>query len=322
MIDLGLDPGLVERARATSVDWRTAWCGRGEGDRVQAWPSEVAEQLGVDGLADRGEVGLTSVLEPVRAEPSHRAEMVTEIRGGERLVALLRREDWWLVVAEDGYVGWLHDWVVTDEAMTATWIGRYALPHGTLWIADHRAGEPLVMGTPLYRPDAELVARANWRLVRTPTGHEGWLESDAIETTVDGSMAAVVRRMRSLLGVPYRWGGRSPLGFDCSGLVQYVFGLGGYLLPRDASQQQGVGTEVPLDRDRWERGDVLFFGERADHVGVFDGRSSLLHCRASVVTQDIDAIGPLMERLSGVRRMGPGQSVVRPTAWLRAADPR
>lgn len=320
MLDPGLDPSLAARARALDVDWRQAWCGAGDDGVVRAWPASAATELEVDALQAHGSVRLTTVLEPGRAEPAHRAEMITEFRGGEHLTALVRRGDWWVIAGEDGYVAWVHDWVVAEAHDDGPWLGRFALPHGTLWIADHHAGAPLMMGTPLHRPDEDLVARTEWRLVRTPTGAVGWIEAEHIEATTDPSMAAVLRRSRSLLGVPYRWGGRSPLGFDCSGLVQFVFGLGGYALPRDASQQQHVGQEVPLERDAWERGDLLFFGEPADHVGIFDGKASLLHCRASVVKQDLDAIGPLMERLTSVRRVGARERVSRASGWIRPAD--
>ena len=248
------------------------------------------------------------------------------MRGGEHLTALLRRGDWWAIAGEDGYVGWVHDWVVGEDgdarrrADVERWIGRHRRPHGTLWIADHHAGEPLVLGTPLLRPDADPVERAGWRLVETPTGVQGWIPVDDVETVTDPSPRATLRRARELLGVPYRWGGRSPLGFDCSGFVQYVFGAGGVALPRDASQQQHVGEDVGLDREAWCAGDVLFFGERADHVGVFDGKRSLIHCRARVVKQPLDDVGDLMERLSCVRRVTPMQHATRSTLWIRTPD--
>lgn len=322
MIESTVDPAISEGARSAGLDPRGIWCGHDADGVVRAWPADAARALGVDALVAHGRVRATSMLEPVRREPAHRAEMITEVRGGERLTGLLRRGDWWVIAGEDGYVGWIHDWVVAevDDEAVGSWLGRYALPHGTLWIADHHAGVPLVMGTPLFRPDTDLVARADWRLVRTPTGQEGWIPADTIEATTDPSVAALLRRARSLLGVPYRWGGRSPLGFDCSGFVQFVFALGGHVLPRDASQQQGVGRAVALDRDQWQAGDVLFFGDPADHVGIFDGRSSMIHCRGSVVKQRLDSVEALLERLSDVRRIGPTESVDAALGWIRPAE--
>ena len=326
MIDPALDSGLNEAARALDVDWRGAWIGPADDGTVRAWPESLASALGVAAVTPKGALRLTSVLEPVRSAPGHRSESITELRGGEHLTGLLRREDWWLVVGEDGYVGWIHDWVIASDdpdrraARVGAWIGRYARPLGTLWIADNHAGQPLVLGTPLLRVGADNVARGGWRLVATPTGTEGWLAEDEIETSTDPSSRALLRRARSLLGVPYRWGGRSPLGFDCSGFVQYLFALGGMRLPRDASQQEHVGEAIATDRDAWVAGDVLFFGAPADHVGVFDGKRSMIHCRASVVKQPLDDLAPLLERLSGVRRVTAAQTVATATLWLRPPD--
>lgn len=323
MIEAGVASSIADRARAAGLDPRTLWCGPDAEGAVRAWPADAARTLGVEAVSAHGPVRIISMLEPVRGEAAHRAEMITEVRGGEHLIGIVRRGDWWVIAGEDGYVGWVHGWVIADRSPAddgdASWLGRYALPHGTLWIADHHAGVPLVMGTPLFRPDTELVARADWRLVRTPTGQEGWIPADSLEATIDASAAAVLRRARSLLGVPYRWGGRSPLGFDCSGFVQFVFALGGHALPRDASQQQGVGEAVAHERAEWKAGDLLFFGDPADHVGIFDGRASMIHCRGSVVKQELGAIGPLLERLTHVRRIDLAKTVDTAAGWIRPA---
>lgn len=326
MIESGIETTVVVTLRDAGLDPRQAWVGRGDDGVVRAWPAAAANAADLPSLEAHGPVRVTSVLEPVRGEPAHGAESITEIRAGEHLTGLLRRDDWWVVAGEDGYVGWVHDWVIEDDdlfrrrADAERWIGRYRRPLGTLWIADHHAGQPLVLGTPMLRPDAELVSRADWRLVETPTGAQGWIPDDDLETTTDATPGAALRRARELLGVPYRWGGRSPLGFDCSGFVQFVFGAGGVALPRDASQQQHVGDEVGLPREGWQPGDVLFFGDPADHVGIFDGKRSLIHCRASVVKQPLDRLGDLLERLSGVRRVTPMRAVTTSTLWIREPD--
>ena len=74
----------------------------------------------------------------------------------------------------------------------------------------------------------------------------------------------------SFLGAPYLWGGRTPWGVDCSGLVQMIFILMGIYLPRDAAQQAEEGDVVDL-LDLSEPGDLVFFDNdegRIVHVGV------------------------------------------------------
>ncbi len=82
----------------------------------------------------------------------------------------------------------------------------------------------------------------------------------------------------SLRGAPYRNGGTDPNGFDCSGLVRYVFGQHGVPVPREVREQFRVGKNVP--RDRLEPGDLVFFSTvapGASHVGIAIGGDQFVH---------------------------------------------
>ena len=89
----------------------------------------------------------------------------------------------------------------------------------------------------------------------------------------------VLQRAFALLGTPYRWGGTSPeRGFDCSGLVGYVFRTIGVELPRVSRAMANEGTAV-ADRNALSEGDLVFFGKRGrvDHVGIYIGEGKFLH---------------------------------------------
>jgi cell wall-associated NlpC family hydrolase len=84
---------------------------------------------------------------------------------------------------------------------------------------------------------------------------------------VTGERAA--KLARRFLGVPYRWGGSSPAGFDCSGLVSYIYGRLGVRLPRTAAAQYWAGRRI---RGRSLRpGDLVFF-YGLGHVGIYVGK--------------------------------------------------
>ena len=95
-----------------------------------------------------------------------------------------------------------------------------------------------------------------------------------------GRMKTVLQRALALLGTPYRWGGTSPdNGFDCSGLVGYVFRNAlGIELPRVSREMAQTGDLIS-DRAQLNEGDLVFFGRRGqvDHVGIYLGEGRFVH---------------------------------------------
>ena len=83
---------------------------------------------------------------------------------------------------------------------------------------------------------------------------------------------------RKQLGVPYRYGGASPSGFDCSGLVSWVYGRLGVSLPHNAAALYGVGR--PVSRRKLRPGDLVFFSGLG-HVGLYIGRGRMIHAPQS-----------------------------------------
>ncbi len=103
----------------------------------------------------------------------------------------------------------------------------------------------------------------------------------AAGSTPDGAVVAppsryggVVGIAMRYLGTPYRWGGSSPSGFDCSGFTMYVFAQIGVSLPHYTGSQWGMGT--PVSRDQLQPGDLVFFNGLG-HVGIYVGGGSFIH---------------------------------------------
>jgi hypothetical protein len=100
-------------------------------------------------------------------------------------------------------------------------------------------------------------------------------------SAITGNAADVVRTALDALGTPYRWGGTADNGFDCSGLIQYAYGLHGIRLPRRSRDQATHGGEVAPVVDALRPGDILLFssspGAGVTHVGMYVGDQKFIH---------------------------------------------
>ncbi len=140
-------------------------------------------------------------------------------------------------------------------------------------------GDPTLRG-PLSLPGRSVMfandIRSIFGAAPVPT-----VSADMTEVPGEGRIKTMLKRALTLLGTPYRWGGTSPEhGFDCSGLVGYVFrNTLGIELPRISRDMANVG-ELIRDPKTLAEGDLVFFsrrGNRVDHVGIYIGDGQFLH---------------------------------------------
>ena len=100
--------------------------------------------------------------------------------------------------------------------------------------------------------------------------------------------------------MPYRYGGSSPSGFDCSGLVAYVYGRLGVELPHNAAAQYAYGR--PVDRSHLRPGDLVFF-HGLGHVGLYIGRGRIIHAPQTGERVEIQRLAARSVSVEGARRL-------------------
>ena len=98
--------------------------------------------------------------------------------------------------------------------------------------------------------------------------------ADEHARTTESVDRALVRIALTYLGVPYRWGGFTPAGFDCSGFVSYLHAKVGIAIPHNVAAQYRYGT--PIARDELQPGDLVFF-DRLRHNGIYIGHGQFIH---------------------------------------------
>jgi peptidoglycan DL-endopeptidase CwlO len=112
--------------------------------------------------------------------------------------------------------------------------------------------------------------------------------------------ARAVSLARAELGVPYRYGGASPSGFDCSGLVMWIFGRLGISLPHNAAALYAVGR--PVSTNQLRPGDLVFF-HGLGHIGIYIGGGRMIHAPQTGERVEIEALGERSGDLEGARRI-------------------
>jgi cell wall-associated NlpC family hydrolase len=127
--------------------------------------------------------------------------------------------------------------------------------------------------------------------------------------SVGGSSGAPYKGVVSLamqyLGIPYTWGGASPAtGFDCSGLVQYVYAQVGISLPHYTVSQWNYAGAVPVAKNQLQPGDLVFFNG-LDHVGIYIGFGDIIDAPHTGANVEIDSLnqGWFKSRYDGARRI-------------------
>lgn len=137
----------------------------------------------------------------------------------------------------------------------------------------------------------------------------------------------IANAARQYLGIQYVWGGSTPSGFDCSGLVQYVYGQKGLSVPRTTYNQIQTGSSVGPDKLR--PGDLVFFDtdrskKGPDHVGIYLGGGKFIHAPAPGQGVKISSLADsyYMDRWMGGRRISGVSSSPDPNPTADEAAPR
>ncbi|MGB0505701.1 MAG: NlpC/P60 family protein [Pikeienuella sp.] len=228
-------------------------------------------QIEADVYASGQPMYVSVPMAPMTASPDAEGEMTSQLLFGEPFNALELEGGWaWGQSEVDGYVGYIPD---------------VCLSHASTSPPSHR----IIALQALIYPDPQLKSRPVGALpygaLVTMTGVDnnfasldvgGWVPVNALRPVSEPAPMWVTTAER-FKGAPYLWGGRSPAGFDCSGLIQVALQSAGVECPRDSDlQMAALGREISQNA-QLRRGDIVFW---KGHVGVMISPTKLLHANA------------------------------------------
>ncbi len=239
----------------------------------------------------------------MRRAPAHAAELVSQRLLGEVVRWIERRGHWLRVRSWDGYQGWVRDWSLLpiSPAGARAWVRTARHQIATTAQVD----SDLLLAGSRVRLAAGRGGRAR---IDLPDGRRAAVERLALRSYPPAPSAGhIIQVARSVLGAPYLWGGVSPAGFDCSGLVQWAFAAAGAGLPRDAAEQW---RRLPAASPPAQAGDLIFFGRRDIlHVALVTKPPRFLHAYGRVEETTLVDRPELHALVVGFRRpLGPVSS--------------
>lgn len=218
------------------------------------------------------------VNEPVvdmREEATENAKVVSQALFAEKVEIGQEIDGWYSITTPDGYSGWIPSkaLIALPEPYMPNAVTNRLISY-VYGVKDTEYGpiKTLPYGSPLFAREAE---SPRWVQVTLPDGVEGYIQrGDIASISSLPDKQAMVDFSVNFLGLPYRWGGRSSFGYDCSGFVQMLYRRMGVQLQRDSKQQILDDRFQTIPIEDLEPGDLIFFGrsaEKINHVGMYVG---------------------------------------------------
>lgn len=224
----------------------------------------------------------------MHAETDEISEVVSQAIYGTPIKIIENQGQWAKVETPDTYQGWCrvsHLKSSSSSYPSPPIVARVKSIWTHIYYVSDTSPHPPVMTLP-YGVCIEVVSpmedlNNRWIKVRMLDEKIFWAQSNDFIFNPDPiSLDQMIEEAKKFIGLPYRWGGNSSFGFDCSGLVQTLFSQMGVHLPRDASLQVKAENVEEVAPQLLTKGDLVFFGrskERVTHVGIYLGDSQFIH---------------------------------------------
>jgi hypothetical protein len=223
---------------------------------------------------------------PIRKKASHKSEMINQLLFGETMQVIKNKNQWLKILSmHDHYEGWIRSNQV-EKISDDLAIGY------TNWITAELLTAVQLPGSKMNLSIGSSLL--GFSMVDGQFGNFKYqfFEKSCNRKEIVPDESLVIHVTNQWLHSPYLWGGRTPLGVDCSGFAQVVFKMLGVELARDARQQSKQGRKIDKLQNA-SLGDLAFFhdDEEIVHVGILLSVSEIIHAAGKVRIDQIDKKG-------------------------------
>lgn len=221
---------------------------------------------------------------PLRAEPSEKSEMVSELLFGETFSITLSEHHWLYICGDmDKYAGWVP--LDRIKAVPETYSSLQAALAQIVTVPFVECIMP--DGTSACLPGGSILPEIPYNQSFKFAGETYHLQWPASGTNLQDTVSLAMQYS----GTSYLWGGKSHSGIDCSGFVQVIFRMAGKRVSRDAWQQAQSGKELAFEEI--EPGDLVFFGNdnlQITHVGIVCNSNTVIHASGKAGKVRVDRL--------------------------------
>jgi len=222
---------------------------------------------------------------PIRKEPNHRSEMVSQMLFGEKAKIISYNKEWVEIETKfDDYRGWI------ELKSTASYNPKI---HDKEWTI---TSKPISI---VKKANRSFLISSGSEIPTPDKSNRFELNSETYEIEGDNKMPiqppvkTIIEIAYEFINAPYLWGGRSIFGIDCSGFTQILYKNVGISLPRDSKDQAGKGILIESIEDS-KPGDLLFFQNDQGlvvHVGMLLPKNKIIHSSVYVRVDKVDDRG-------------------------------
>ena len=223
------------------------------------------------------------------SEPSFKSELITQGVLWEKIEVHKAKDNWLYIEQNDGYHSWINKFYVIKRKDNK-YQDMYRIPKNIQKIFSSSNKSSNIIGEAVFGVDLPIINKTEkWIQTILPDQKDAFV-LDLTNIVNSFSRDSIVELSKTMIGIPYLWGGKTTIGFDCSGFIQTLFSFYNIILPRDTKDQILFKDFIEIEYSDLQKGDLVYFHEEGtiNHVAIYLKNNNIIHCSGQVKIESLD----------------------------------